>query len=75
MNKDQVKGAAKEGMGKVQKKTGKLIGSPEQRAKGLAKEMEGKAQKSLGNVKETFEEADQRRQESEQRRENIHRER
>jgi uncharacterized protein YjbJ (UPF0337 family) len=75
MNKDQVKGVAKEGMGKLQKKTGKLIGSPEQRVKGLAKEMEGKAQKNLGNAKETFDEADQRMQESEQKRENIHRER
>jgi uncharacterized protein YjbJ (UPF0337 family) len=60
MNKDQVKGMAKEGMGKVQKKTGKVIGSPEHQAKGLAKEIEGKVQKNIGGVKESMENADEK---------------
>jgi uncharacterized protein YjbJ (UPF0337 family) len=68
MNKDQVKGMAKEGMGKVQKKTGKVIGSPEHQAKGLAKEIEGKVQKNIGGIKESIEDADENMRESDQRR-------
>jgi uncharacterized protein YjbJ (UPF0337 family) len=52
MNKDQVKGTAKDVVGKVQEKTGKLVGSEEQRAKGLEKQVEGKVQKGFGDVKE-----------------------
>jgi uncharacterized protein YjbJ (UPF0337 family) len=51
MNKDQVKGVIKEAVGKVQEKTGQVIGSKTQQAKGLAKEVEGKAQKAAGDVK------------------------
>ena len=35
MNKDQVKGAAKDVVGKVQEQTGKLVGSKKQQIKGL----------------------------------------
>ncbi len=52
MNKDQVKGAVKEAAGKVQEKTGAIIGSTEQRAKGLVKEAEGKTQKKVGDAEE-----------------------
>lgn len=55
MNKDQVKGAAKIVAGKVQEKTGNLIGSPEQIVKGLTRQVAGKAQKGRGNVKEIIE--------------------
>ena len=51
MNKDQVKGTVKEAAGKVQEKTGELVGSKTQQAKGMAKEVEGKAQKAAGDVK------------------------
>ena len=57
MNKDQVKGAVKDAAGKVQEKTGQVIGSTEQRAKGLAKEVEGKTQKSVGDAKEVLKDA------------------
>ncbi|MEO7159308.1 MAG: CsbD family protein [Polaromonas sp.] len=57
MNTDQVKGAVKEAAGKVQSKTGEVIGSPEQEAKGLVKQVEGKAQKNLGNAKEVLKDA------------------
>lgn len=57
MNKDQVKGVIKDAAGKVQETTGKVIGSPEQRAKGLAKQVEGKTQKGIGNAKETLKDA------------------
>ncbi len=52
MNKDQVKGAAKEIGGKIQQKAGKLVGSTEQQAKGLKHQVGGKVQKGVGDVKE-----------------------
>jgi uncharacterized protein YjbJ (UPF0337 family) len=55
MNKDQVKGAAKDVVGKVQEEAGKLVGSKEQQIKGLSKQISGKAQKGLGDVKQAVE--------------------
>jgi uncharacterized protein YjbJ (UPF0337 family) len=52
MNKNQVKGAAKDIGGKVQEEVGKLIGSKEQQAKGLVKQAEGKIQKGVGDLTE-----------------------
>jgi uncharacterized protein YjbJ (UPF0337 family) len=52
MNKDQIKGEAKDIAGKIQEEAGKLTGSKEQQAKGLGKQVEGKAQKGLGDAKE-----------------------
>ena len=52
MNKDQVKGVARDVAGKVQEEAGKLVGSKEQQAKGLAKQVSGKVQKGVGDVKE-----------------------
>jgi len=54
MNKDQVKGAIKNAAGKVQQKTGKLLGSADQEAKGLAKKVKGKAQEKVGDAKEAL---------------------
>lgn len=52
MNKDQIKGGAKDLAGKVQQQAGKITGSKEQQAKGLQKQAAGKVQKSVGDVKE-----------------------
>jgi uncharacterized protein YjbJ (UPF0337 family) len=52
MNKDQLKGVAKDVAGKVQQQTGQLIGSKEQQVKGIAKQISGKAQKGVGDVKQ-----------------------
>jgi uncharacterized protein YjbJ (UPF0337 family) len=60
MNKDQVKGAAKEVAGKVQKNTGDAIGSTEQQAKGMAREAEGKIQKKVGDARETLKDSSDR---------------
>ena len=60
MNKDQVKGKAKEVAGKVQQKTGELVGSSEQQAKGLSKQVEGKLQKGVGDAKEAVKDAVER---------------
>jgi uncharacterized protein YjbJ (UPF0337 family) len=55
MNKDQVKGAAKDIAGKVQEEAGKLVGSKEQQVKGLSKQISGKVQKGLGDVEQSVE--------------------
>ncbi len=52
MNKDQVKGGAKDLAGKAQQQAGKMTGSKEQQAKGLAKQASGKVQKNVGDAKE-----------------------
>ena len=55
MNKDQVKGAAKDLVGKIQEEAGKAVGSKEQQIKGLSKQISGKAQKGIGDVKQAVE--------------------
>ncbi len=57
MNKDQIKGVAKDVAGKVQESAGKLVGSTEQQAKGLAKQVEGKTEKKYGDAKEVVKDA------------------
>jgi len=52
MNKDQVKGVAKNVAGQVQEKAGKLVGSKEQQIKGIDKQLSGKAEKNFGDAKE-----------------------
>lgn len=54
MNRDQVKGAAKNVAGKVQEKIGQLTGNKTQQAKGAAKQVEGKFQKGVGNVEQSL---------------------
>lgn len=56
MNKDQIKGSAKEAAGKVQKKTGRATGNLTQELKGKAREVAGRAQKNYGNAREDREE-------------------
>jgi uncharacterized protein YjbJ (UPF0337 family) len=58
MNKDQVKGVAKDVAGKVQEQAGKLVGSKEQQVKGLSKQISGKVQKGVGDVKQSVEDFD-----------------
>jgi uncharacterized protein YjbJ (UPF0337 family) len=57
MNKDQVKGGAKDLGGKVQEEAGKLVGSEKTEAKGLKNQAEGKIQKGFGNAKENVKDA------------------
>jgi uncharacterized protein YjbJ (UPF0337 family) len=52
MNKDQIKGKAKDIGGKIQEEFGEAIGSSEQQAKGLSKQVEGKTQEKVGDLKE-----------------------
>ncbi|MBK4735424.1 CsbD family protein [Noviherbaspirillum pedocola] len=52
MNKDQIKGVAKDIAGKAQETAGQVTGSNKQQAKGVAKQAEGKVQKAAGDVKD-----------------------
>jgi len=61
MNKDQVKGAAKDALGKTQRKAGEAVGSREHQVKGAAKQAEGKTQKAYGDAKESIRDADRHR--------------
>jgi uncharacterized protein YjbJ (UPF0337 family) len=51
MNKDQVKGAAKYFVGKIQEQVGNLLGSPEHVVRGVTRQVAGRAQKGRGDVK------------------------
>ena len=53
MNKDQIKGEAKNIAGKVQEKVGKISGSTEQQVKGQSKQVTGKIQKGVGDVEQS----------------------
>ena len=57
MNKNQVKGVAKDIAGKVQEKVGQLVGSKEQQVKGLGKQISGQAEKTFGDAKEAIKDA------------------
>ena len=57
MNRNQVKGAAKDVAGKLQRKVGELTGNKTQQAKGAAKQVEGKVQRGAGNVEEALDKA------------------
>jgi len=57
MNKDQVKGAAKDIGGKIQEEAGKLVGNKGQQVKGLKNQFDGKVQQHIGNLKEAVKEA------------------
>lgn len=52
MNKDQIKGAAKNLGGKVQEAAGKALGNKAQQAKGLQKQVAGSAEKAMGDARE-----------------------
>lgn len=51
MNKDQVKGRAKEVMGAAKDATGKLTGSAKLQVKGKAEKVAGKTQAAYGDAK------------------------
>lgn len=53
MNKDQVKGTAKDIEGRAQRKVGEVTGDVSQQVKGAAKQVAGKIQKGVGNVRDS----------------------
>src|SRR5687768_11233379 len=61
MNKDQVKGTAKDVAGKIQEAAGKATGSKEHEAKGVGKQVAGTTQKKYGDAKEAVKDAADKR--------------
>ncbi len=53
MNKDRIKGKAKDVAGRVERQTGEWTGDTETQVKGAAKQVEGKIQNALGKLKDT----------------------
>jgi len=60
MNRDQVKGTAKDVAGKIQRKVGELTGDKTQQVKGAAKQVEGKVQREAGNIEHALDKADRK---------------
>jgi uncharacterized protein YjbJ (UPF0337 family) len=54
MNRNQVKGAAKNVAGKVLQKVGALTGNRTQQARGIGKQVEGRLQKGAGDVEQAL---------------------
>ena len=51
MNTDQIKGATKMVIGKVQEQAGNLVDDPKLVVMGIAKQVAGRAQKGRGDIK------------------------
>jgi uncharacterized protein YjbJ (UPF0337 family) len=60
MNRDQVKGKAKDIAGKVQRKIGEATGNTSQQVKGAAKQVEGKVQKGVGDATEALRDSERK---------------
>lgn len=54
MNKDQVKGKAKDIGGKIQEKVGEATGNRQTQREGVSRQAEGKVQEKAGDVKDIF---------------------
>jgi uncharacterized protein YjbJ (UPF0337 family) len=57
MDKDRVKGAAKQPKGSVKEAVGKMTGDSKTRAEGAAEKTAGKVQNAVGGVKDSIREA------------------
>ena len=54
MDKDEVKGKAKDIAGRIERQAGEWTGSEEAQAKGAAKQAEGKIQNAFGKAKDAL---------------------
>ena len=52
MDKDQIKGKAKDIAGRIERQAGEWTGDKKSQAEGLEKQVEGKVQKAWGDVKD-----------------------
>ncbi len=52
MNKDQIKGKAKDIGGKIQERVGEAVGSRQTQREGLNNQAEGKVQEKVGDAKD-----------------------
>jgi len=61
MDENRVKGAVKEGVGKVKEATGKVFGDEKLKRAGQADQVKGKVQNTVGGVKDTLRDKDDKR--------------
>jgi uncharacterized protein YjbJ (UPF0337 family) len=52
MNKDRIKGKAKDIAGRIERQAGEWTGDPKKQVEGAAKQVEGKAQNAWGQAKD-----------------------
>jgi uncharacterized protein YjbJ (UPF0337 family) len=57
VNKDRVSGAAKEAVGSIKEKTGKVLGDKKMEVEGKVKKTEGKVQNAIGGAEDAAEDA------------------
>lgn len=57
MNKDTIKGAAKDAAGSIKEGIGKATGNDRMAAEGAAERVEGKVQKGVGDLKDAARDA------------------
>ncbi len=57
MDKDRIKGAAKQVAGSIQETAGKIVGDKKMEAEGAAKKAAGKVQNMVGGAKDKVREA------------------
>ena len=60
MNRDQVKGTAKDVAGKVQETVGQVTGNTSQQVKGVGKQIEGKIQKGMGDIEQAAKDSERK---------------
>jgi len=58
MDRDRVKGKAKDIAGRVQRQVGEWTGDEEAQVKGTAKQVKGKAQNTVGKIKDSVKKMD-----------------
>lgn len=58
MDKDRVKGKAKDIAGRAQRQVGEWTGDEEAQVKGAAKQVKGKAQNTIGKIKDSAKKMD-----------------
>lgn len=63
MDKDEIKGKAKDIAGRVERQAGEWTGDKEHQAKGAAKQAEGKVQKAFGKAKDKLKKSSEREHE------------
>jgi uncharacterized protein YjbJ (UPF0337 family) len=64
MDKDEVKGKAKDIAGRVERQAGEWTGDEETQAKGAGKQVEGKLQNAFGKAKDALKKSNESQQES-----------
>ena len=71
MDKDEIKGKAKDIEGRIQRQAGEWTGDEETQAKGAAKQAEGKVQNAFGKAKDAIKKSAEDEREEERAEEDL----